>query len=90
MPEPAYHGHGASAQLALREVRGCRYFVGDGRGRDLQFIPVRVPQADVIGYGPHSGDADGVVCLAEPPRPPSRIRDDHSQVESGRRGQPVS
>jgi len=90
MPEPAYDGDGTSAQLALREIRGCRYLVGDGHHRDLQFVPVRVPYADVVIHGAHSRDADGMVGLAEPPRPSSRIRDDHSQAESGRRGQPLS
>ena len=86
--QAAYDCHGTAAQLPLHQVGGRGYLIGDGHGRDLELVTVSVPCAGIVFEGPHPGDADGVVRLAQPPGSPSGVGDDHSQPEPVR-GQPL-
>ena len=70
----AYHGDRTSAQLALHQVGGRGHLIGDGHDSHLQLVAVRVPRAGIVFEGPHPGDADGVVGLAQPPRLVRRCR----------------
>ena len=50
-PSPRTTATGTAAQLASSPVGGRGHLVGDGHGRDLQLVPVRVPCAGIVFDG---------------------------------------
>ena len=69
--------------LAHHELGGPRELIGDADPRGHHDPALRVLGSDVVDEREETGDPDRDVGLAEPPRAPERVGDDHGDVHPG-------
>ena len=81
--QPPDHRDRPAAELALGQVGRGRQLIGQRHLGDLEPVAVAILFAGVAAPDQHPGGADGVVGLADPPRPTGGIGDDHAEPQPG-------
>ena len=87
--EPAHDRDRDAVGLAHDELGGAGDFVGDRDDRRFQLHAERVLLAPVIAHGFDACDPERDVRLPDTPRAAEGVRDDHADVPSQSRAQPL-